>query len=327
MYQTKSYVSLIKYNFLFSFQQLFQKAILMSIFSLRGLFDDMKARFGIKYIMTAKLNQDALENLFSIVRTRGGGNDHPSPMQFLRRLRVIILGKSIQSVSSGQSTEDRCSGEEYLVMDVLKGYKPTESTGNSSADAPGELENDVDFNEVFAEDQECDSYFITEQDGFEYVVGAVARKFRAKYPYVGDYTYRLRDQHVNLTDYSLLDHDYAYPNSYVDHLSLGGLTNPSGEFMQQATGFESFFKSYHKDSISKDKGIVAKVANLLLSKNPDVPAEIVEHFIRLRTYIRISTLNRKIKEAKTAKASVKRLLKPANKPAEPTQKKMRKILM
>lgn len=39
----------------------------MSIFSLQQLFDDMKDRFSISYIMTAKLNQDALENLFSLV--------------------------------------------------------------------------------------------------------------------------------------------------------------------------------------------------------------------------------------------------------------------
>lgn len=70
--------------------------------------------------MTAKLNQDALENLFSVIRVRGGGNDHPSPLECLRWLRVIILGKSIQSVSLGQSTKDTLVDEEFAVFDVLR---------------------------------------------------------------------------------------------------------------------------------------------------------------------------------------------------------------
>lgn len=302
----------------------------MSIFSLRGLFDDMKERFGIKYIMTAKLNQDALENLFSLIRTRGGGNDHPSPMQFLRRLRVIILGKSIQSVSSGQSTEDKCSGEEYLVIDVLKDHKTTTSTDTSNVSESHVQENDPDFDDEHDENDENKegaSSFTTEDDGFEYVVGAVARKFRTKYPYVGEYTYKLRDNHVHLTTHTLLDHDYAYPHSYVDHLSLGGLTKPSNAFMDQAKVFESSFKHFNKDSISKEKGIVSKLSEVLTVKFPDVPAEVIEHFLRLRVYIRVGTLNRQIKEKKAAKAAVKRLQKPEDKPAGPQQKKMKKILL
>lgn len=124
-----------------------------------------------------------------------------------------------------------------------------------------------------------------------------------------------------------MDHDYAYPDRYVDHLSLGGLTKPSNKLMEQARIFESFFKGYHEDSISKEKGIVAKLSNALKVKHPDVPAQIIEHFIRLRVYIRISTLNRIIKEKKAAKASVKRLQKPEGKPAGPQQKKMKKIIM
>jgi archaellum component FlaC len=48
-------------------QQVFQKCILMSIESLRGLFTQMKAEYDVNYILTHRLNQDCLENFFSQV--------------------------------------------------------------------------------------------------------------------------------------------------------------------------------------------------------------------------------------------------------------------
>lgn len=39
------------------------------------------------YLLTYRLNQDSLEHLFSIIRGRGGLNDHPTPMGFKGRLR------------------------------------------------------------------------------------------------------------------------------------------------------------------------------------------------------------------------------------------------
>lgn len=49
------------------------------------------------FIMGYKLNQDFLENLFAMVRLNGGSHDHPTPLQALDRLRLIILGKSLTS--------------------------------------------------------------------------------------------------------------------------------------------------------------------------------------------------------------------------------------
>ena len=46
------------------------------------------------YILTAKLNTDLTENSFTRFRTRGGLNDHPSPLNAFYRLRMIILGRN-----------------------------------------------------------------------------------------------------------------------------------------------------------------------------------------------------------------------------------------
>ncbi|KAG5875729.1 hypothetical protein JTB14_007663 [Gonioctena quinquepunctata] len=60
----------------------------MSINSSNMLFDDMNQTFSASYILTHRLNQDFQ------VRSGGGVYDHPSPLDILSRVRMIILGKN-----------------------------------------------------------------------------------------------------------------------------------------------------------------------------------------------------------------------------------------
>ncbi|CAI6358180.1 unnamed protein product [Macrosiphum euphorbiae] len=83
--------------------QIFQKALLMHINGMKLLLKIVRGH-GLKYILTSKVNQDALENLFSQLRTRGGLNDHPSPLNALYRLRMIILGKNPGVTSNRTNT-------------------------------------------------------------------------------------------------------------------------------------------------------------------------------------------------------------------------------
>lgn len=114
----------------------------------------------------------------------------------------------------------------------------SESDQNHDYDKEEEDDEDTTFNELLRNE---DHRFTNDSDGFEFVVGAVARKFRTEFPYVVDLTSKSNEEFVRLTAFSLLDHDYAYPNSYVDHLSQGGLVKPSAVFLDQAEQFEKAF--------------------------------------------------------------------------------------
>ena len=46
----------------------FQNGVIMSCRSLLNLFQEMKMKYGTSYLLTRRVNQDALENLFSIIR-------------------------------------------------------------------------------------------------------------------------------------------------------------------------------------------------------------------------------------------------------------------
>lgn len=55
----------------------------MSITSVLQLWEELKKE-GTSFLLTARLNQDPLENEFSIIRQRGGWNLEPTPAQFSR---------------------------------------------------------------------------------------------------------------------------------------------------------------------------------------------------------------------------------------------------
>jgi len=50
---------------------------LMNIRGLKLLWSMMKFQYNISFLLTSRLNQDALENLFSVIRGRGGHRDNP----------------------------------------------------------------------------------------------------------------------------------------------------------------------------------------------------------------------------------------------------------
>lgn len=104
----------------------------MSIKSLKLLRAEMKDKFGFKYLLTHRLNQDCLENTYSQMRYRNGANDHPTPTDCLNNLKSIILGKNPGVCGKHSNTIDRDT-DEYVSATFNKVL--------SSAD----YFNDIDF--------------------------------------------------------------------------------------------------------------------------------------------------------------------------------------
>ena len=92
----------------------FQKGILISNRSLKNLYNDMKIMFEnthpVIYIMTTRLNQDVVENLFAYIRAMGACNDRPTALDIRYRFRWYILGK--------HSTDVFTDGSNTVVQDL-----------------------------------------------------------------------------------------------------------------------------------------------------------------------------------------------------------------
>lgn len=69
-----------------------QKGILLSNVSLKNHFEDLKQKFSagdrpVIYLITNRLNQDVIENLFGYIRAMRGINNILTPLDFHYRLR------------------------------------------------------------------------------------------------------------------------------------------------------------------------------------------------------------------------------------------------
>jgi hypothetical protein len=108
----------------------FQRGFLISIRSLQGLYSDLKQNFGIKYLLTSRLNQDSAENTFSQIR--GIGSPHPGPVDCKHRLRLIMLGKNgnvlVQQPSvlleKGGSMEENIETAKLIMEDMVANVHP-----------------------------------------------------------------------------------------------------------------------------------------------------------------------------------------------------------
>lgn len=289
--------------------QVFQKAILISISSLRSLRTDMENMYGMTYILTHRLNQDCLENFFSQVRARGGHSDHPSPLNALYRIRMIILGK-ISMVQENPNTKERGEGggeeedEEsknrkndgsFLVATMLLQTRvlPDEETCNREkpsddgaqcliADEVDQALHDVSINKSSEVLDNLQNVVFTEMElcGVRYVAGWIARKNMKNYPQYALSTFKKLDS----------DNDNNKP-TWIQHLSNGGLIEPSEDLYGAVLRMDKYFKFYHGNMYRKGDGVIKKFVVFLQTLFPDLPEEIIRTYARIRTFIRIKYLN------------------------------------
>ncbi|KAK9754753.1 hypothetical protein QE152_g962 [Popillia japonica] len=93
----------------------FQKGVVLSNRSLKELYKHCNKEYGVEYLLTRRLNQDVLENLFSYIRGMGGSDDHPHPLDFRHRLRWYLLGKhATAAFTNNTHTED--TDEQCLLL-------------------------------------------------------------------------------------------------------------------------------------------------------------------------------------------------------------------
>lgn len=222
--------------------------------SVKLLLEDTQRRFSTTYILTYRLNQDVLENFFGAMRAKGGLHDHPDPLQFKYRLRSYILGRNEGSYSTfgnveGDDTPSIAINEVNLCGKVFSSLGVDEE----HHDIPShELESDL--NDV-------------EYDGLEHLAGYICHR-------------------IKQNDASrILTQDY----SWTFHLSEGGLTKPSAEFMGQMQGLEKIFQSVNSDTLFITKCYLKKLIDA--SSSFSCSEETKRLFFRSRMYFRIKKLN------------------------------------
>lgn len=280
--------------------QLFQKALLMNIKGTQQLLSILKEH-KLTYLLTSKINQDALENLFSQLRSRGGLNDHPTPLNALYRLRMIILGKNPGVVSTSSNTSDS-NQEEYMVSKTFEQINlliPDKENNDENSDTDTASENGSEGTEKTNSNE-------MSEDAIEYLAGWVARKYKQKFPELGSITTTFNSSNIS-------DHNYLLP-SWIEHLSYGGLTMPSISFKKQILRVERIFNKITQQKIPKGPGVIKQLTTKIINRMDieDKYKPVIHTYVKQRIIIRMkySNYHQKILMTKRrAKLQLKRLQK------------------
>ena len=95
----------------------FQKGFLMSITAVKGLFASLQALYNVQYILTARLNQDCLENFFSQLRGIGHHYDHPTPAEVKHRFRLLLVARNCVDLNNSNVRRDGDTDDNCLLPD------------------------------------------------------------------------------------------------------------------------------------------------------------------------------------------------------------------
>ena len=299
----------------------FQKGILVTVRAARGLLADLKKKLGDDtYLLTRHLTQDRLEGFFGMVRGCGGSNQNPTPTYAKARLRLLTIlmlmrhgvsplckAKEANSTFCGdedgesmKSHDKRLAGQ----IDELCKELNVESESKLCGDIEGlvphvvpeaePVEDSEELAEMQALLEEADvcpaqppdpSGAIDSETGVRasdsamaHVAGFVARK---RGPSLG-------------TPSAFAEEDVPVEALWTRLKSVGGLTLPTHEFLNEFRQMDAEFCAHHAmepDGLSRRPGVLRELIQILGEKHPNLSMEVIGTFVRVRTFIRLRHVN------------------------------------
>lgn len=192
-----------------------------------------------------------MTTLFILLLILGGLNDHPTPLDSLYRLRMIILGKGPGMVQSNLNTEDK-SDEDFIVAKVLKETGAVEDQENATNVDTIDMESDSTSSTASCRQLKRPIIEISEgceKDGVKYLAG-----FIAKNPKLGKFL----EPRQNTSGQNA--------PSWLQQISYGSLIEPSDDLFQAILKYDHYFKKIHKDKIDSEKNVVRRLSNRIYKK-------------------------------------------------------------
>ena len=245
----------------------FQTGIIVSVKATLALYDELKSE-ELDFFMTSRVNQDALENVFSQLRLIGGSNTHPTAVECTNRIRNLCLLKHVNPVVSNPNVE-MTDQDSFISAELFSGQ------GEAFLDDPDVDEDDVvDVEVPENEDEDEDN-----DEVLTYVAGYIGRKLG----------YRPNEP--------------QNPTSWIAIKGHGHLFEPSSDLRNICKGCNTIFNQFHGKELTFCLDPVKKVEDKILDQNPTYPPRVVKLFCKIKVFNRIKRLNCKLKESKGSKSA------------------------
>lgn len=261
----------------------FQKGVKLTCGSLCGLFRQIQQPpINAKYIMTNHLNQDHLESAFGVFRGIGRYNDHPMPSDALTRVKNMIISENLRCPKTGNVHAE--NGMEFMSsgrLSLLQQKKIPSPTPEFEQDIYYKFQN-IKLNNFMLPFSETGPEK-AQVGASEFVAGYLARQLIERHPAMAQ-------------DLSSLGNSVGW----VKFVSRGHLVTPSQLWLSIFLKMDEFFEAFHRSQytdkwdICTEPGVTSKLIFYITRALPYIPDVAVTLFVKLRTKIRITTINKKI---------------------------------
>lgn len=235
---------------------------------------------GFKYLLSRRLNQDALENLFGKIRQQNGNCINPTPIQFQRTFRKLLC---LDILNSGS---ENCQGDPDKVLLNFTDFPKSSAEDQISVET---------LTTVTVTDTDYQNLDILEQNFMRYVCGYLIKKCLSVHKCETCEGYA---KSITQLDDSTF---YCYLRSYDNRSdTFGKLYMPHNNFVHLISHLDSAFRERF-ENISTETSVVRNFANLfsLISyKHPcdNFPIKYcIMLYSRVRLYYLLKYINRNFK--------------------------------
>jgi len=230
----------------------------LSISALLHIWENVSTYHNLKFLMTSRLNQDCLENLFSVIRQAGGCRDNPNAEQFGQALRQCAV-KSLLVVPKTAN----CAVDSDVLLTSMADLSCNKETPNPSnptvlLDMTCECEEQTTKKQLHILPEELDVQDLqsnaTDDNIVTYISGYLIRKISAVHN-CSDASCSLVNLESNSAMFEQQSQAFMYHKALLrERGDFGGLKCPSEIFVSFVTEMESIFrkeinKMYHTTGI------------------------------------------------------------------------------
>lgn len=139
----------------------------LTLSSVISLWSLLKNTYNFDFLLTRRLNQDALENFFSVIRQRGGNCDNPTPLHFSRLFKQVCCNSLLTPVAGSNCEVDSAS---VLAAIANQDQTPVLENINKNSSDSRQL---MSFGSLL---MTCNDDSSLEENGLSYVCGYLLRR-------------------------------------------------------------------------------------------------------------------------------------------------------
>ena len=196
---------------------------------------------GVNYILTSRINQDCLENLFSVIRGKGGQRDDPNPEQFRLALRQVMVEKILLTSPNSNCQDDI----DHFLLNLSSGN----NVSGKRVQTVDLVTEDPDIEPRYMVNivRSCEMNELVQLENIiAYVSGYIIKKLQK---------YLCKECLLPLEESqsTRARHLIFIEQKEFENCSHGGLKKPSSKFVEVIGLFEAIFQTYFSDSMRKKK--------------------------------------------------------------------------